>query len=185
MLAYVFWHRPSPQVDQKAYEASIVRFQTDLAGDPPPGFIGASSFAISAIPWLPGEPAYEDWCLLEGSWAMDPLNAFAVTGPRRPSHDHVAAQAGDNCGGLYAHAGGEIFQAPRSTVYWLTRPRGIQWQEAIAPLRAKCPQAVIWRRQMVLAPATEFAVEVPDDTAIEVPSGWQLVHRVHRVRLPR
>lgn len=185
MLAYIFWHRPSPQAELKAYEASIVRFQADLAREPPPGFIGASSFAISAVPWLPGEPIYEDWCLLEGSWAMDPLNAFAVTGARQPAHDHVAAQAGENCGGLYAHAGGEVFETAQSTVYWLSRPRGIQWQAAIAPVRAKCPQAVIWRRQMVLAPATEFAVEVEGDAAIEVPPGWQLICRTTRRRLGR
>jgi hypothetical protein len=185
MLAYVFWHRPYSQVEQKAYEGSIVRFQDDLKREPPPGLIDASSFAIGAVPWLGGRSGYEDWCLLEGSWAMDPLNAFAITGARRPSHDHVAAQADDSCGGLYAHAGGEIVQAPQSTVYWLTRPRGIQWQAAIAPVRAKCPQAVIWRRQMVLAPATEFAVEVPGEMDIEVPSGWQLICRVNRVRLPR
>jgi hypothetical protein len=185
MLAYIFWHRPNPQIEQKAYEASIVRFQADLAREPPPGFIGASSFAIGAVPWLGNQAGYEDWCLLDGSWAMDPLNAFAITGARQPSHDHVAAQMADGAGGLYAHAGGEIFQAPESTVYWLTRPRGIQWQAAIAPIRAKCPQAVIWRRQMVLGPATEFAVAVPGDTAIAVPSGWQLACCVTRRRLPR
>jgi hypothetical protein len=185
MLAYVFWHRPFPQVEQKAYERSLVRFQTELMREPPPGLIGASSFAIGAVPWLGGRDGYEDWCLLEGSWAMDPLNAFAVTGPRQPSHDHVAAQADASCGGLYAHAGGDILQAPQSTIYWLTRPRGIAWQTSIAPVRAKCREAVIWRRQMVLAPAPEFGVEVPGDTAIEVPSGWVEVCRVKRMRLPR
>jgi hypothetical protein len=185
MLAYIFWHRPQPQIDQKRYEDAIVRFQSDLAGNPPPGFIGAWSHRIERAAWLDGQPGYEDWCLLEGSWAMDPLNAFAVTGPRQPSHDQVAALSADGYGGLYAHAGGEIVQSPQSTVYWLSRPRGIQWQAAIAPLRAKCPQAVIWRRQMVLGPATEFAVEVPGDAAIEVPTGWQLSCRVTRTRLPR
>ena len=181
----MFWHRPYPQVETTAYEQSIVRFQADLTREPPPGLIGASSFAIGAVPWLGGRGGYEDWSLLEGSWAMDPLNAFAITGSRQPSHDHVAAQADESCGGLYVHAGGEISQAPVSTVYWLTRPRGIQWQAAIAPVRAQCPQAVIWRRQMVLAVAPEFAVEVPGDTAIDVPSGWQEICRVKRVRLPR
>jgi hypothetical protein len=185
MLAYIFWHRPYPQIEQKAYEDSIMRFQGELARQPPPGLIGASSFAISAVPWLGGQGGYEDWCLLEGSWAMDPLNAFAITGPRQPSHDHVAAQMAEGCGGLYAHAGGEILQARESTVYWLTRPRGIQWQATIAPVRAECPQAVIWRRQMVLAPAPEFGVEVPAEIAIEVPSGWQEICRVRRTRLPR
>jgi hypothetical protein len=185
MLAYIFWHRPHPQVELKAYEAAIVRFQGDLAGNPPPGFIGACSHRIDPVPWLGGQPAYEDWCLLEGSWAMDPLNAFAVTGPRQPSHDHAAAQMAEGAGGLYAHVGGEILAAPRSTVYWLSRPRGIQWRAAIAPIRAKCREAVIWRRQMVLGPAAEFVVEVPGDTAVEVPSGWQLVCRVARIRLSR
>src|SRR5262249_41696076 len=147
--------------------------------------IAASSFAISAVPWLPGERVYEDWCLLEGSWAMDPLNAFAVSGSRKPAHDHVAAQAGDNCGGLYAPAGGEISAAPESTVYGLPGPRGFDGQAASAPIREKCREAVTWRRQMVLAPATEFAVAVPGDTAIEVPSGWPLVARTTRRRLPR
>jgi hypothetical protein len=87
-------------------------------------------------------------------------------------------------GGLYAHAGGEAFEGPQSTVYWLTRPRGISWQAALDPLAAKYSKINIWRRQMVLGPAAEFAVEVPDDTAIEVPPGWQ-ARRVKRVRLPR
>jgi hypothetical protein len=185
MLAYIFWHRPSPQIEQKAYEDAIVRFQSDLAGSPPPDFHGAWSHRIEPVPWLGGQPGYEDWSLLEGSWAIDPLNGFAITGPRQPSHDHVAALSGDGAGGLYAHAGGEILPAPRSTVYWLSQPRGIQWHAATAPTREKCPEAVIWRRQMVLGPATEFAVEVPGDTEIDVPSGWQLVCRVRRVRLPR
>jgi hypothetical protein len=184
MLAYIFWHRPYPQVEQKAYEASLVRFQSELARHPSPGFIGAWSYRIGAVPWLSGEPGYEDWCLLEGSWAMDPLNAFAVTGPRQPSHDHVAAQVADSAGGLYAHEGGEMLRAPQSTVYWLNRPRGIRWQTAIAPIREKCRDAVIWRRQMVLGPAAEFAAEVPGDTAIEVPTGWQVLARVARSRLP-
>jgi hypothetical protein len=29
------------------------------------------------------------WCLLHGSWALDPLNAFAVAGPVMNAHDEV------------------------------------------------------------------------------------------------
>jgi hypothetical protein len=43
MLAYIFWHRPYPQTEQKSYEAAIVRFQRDLAAQPPPGFVAAAS----------------------------------------------------------------------------------------------------------------------------------------------
>jgi hypothetical protein len=39
----------------------------------------------------------------------------------------------EGAGGLYTYAGGEIFRTPQSTVYWLTRPRGIHWQADIAP----------------------------------------------------
>jgi hypothetical protein len=185
MLAYIFWHRPYPQTEQKFYEDAITRFQGELSRHPPPGFIGAASFRIDPVPWLGGLPGYEDWCLLEGSWAMDPLNAFAVAGPVQPSHDSVAAHMAEGHGGLYAHAGGDISRAPHSTIYWLTRPRGIRWQAALDPVRAKCPQAVIWRRQMVLGAAAEFAVEVPGDLEIEVPSGWQQACRIKRLRLPR
>ena len=185
VLAYIFWHRPYPQIEERTYEESIMCFYGELGSHPPPGFLGASSFAIGAVPWLDGERGYEDWCLLEGSWALDPLNRFAITGPRQPSHDHVAAQMAEGAGGLYTYAGGEILRTPRSTVYWLTRPRGIRWQVDIAPIRDKWPDAVIWRRQMVLGPAAEFAVEVPGDLEIEVLPGWQLRCCVKRVRLPR
>ena len=182
MLAYIFWHRPYAQTEQKSYEAAIVRFQRDLAAQPPPGFIAATSFRIEPVPWLDDQPGNEDWCLVDGSWALDPLNGFAVTGPRQPSHDAVAAQMEQGQGGLYAHAGGDALHGSRSTVYWLTRPRGIVWQATLDPLRARYPKINIWRRQMVLGPAAEFAVEVPDDTAIEAPPGWQ-ARRVKRVRL--
>jgi hypothetical protein len=184
MLAYVFWHRPYAHIDRSRYEEAILRFQTDLTRQPPPGFIAAASFAIEAVPWLDDKPGYEDWCLLEGSWAMDPLNSYAITGSRQPSHDSVAALMENGHGGIYAHAGGETPPPQQSTAYWLTRPRGIDWRAALDPVRAKCPQANIWRRQMVLGRPAEFAVTVPGDTAIEVPSGWTALG-VKRLRLPR
>ena len=184
MLAYLFWHRPFAQVEQQLYEASITRFQADLAAHPPPGFISAASFKIDPVPWLGDQAGYEDWYLLEGSWAMDPLNAYAITGHRQASHDSAAAQMADGCGGLYADAGGEFAAVPQSTLFWLTRPRGVRWQDGIAAVRAHCPQANCWRRQMVLGPAAEFAVAVPGDAEIDVPAGWQ-ARRVPRLRLPR
>lgn len=183
MLAYIFWHRPFAHVERQAYEDALRRFQRDLAAQPSPGLIAATSFRIDPVPWLSNQAGYEDWYLLAGSWAMDPLNSFAVAGRTQPSHDTAAARADEGHGGLYAHAGGEPSGSPQSTIYWLSRPRGIQWQAALAPVRAKCPPAVVWRRQMVLSPAPEFAIEVPNDTAIEVPAGWAIVCRVSRTRL--
>ena len=114
---------------------------------------------------------------------MDPLNAFAISGHVQAPHDGVAAMMEQGHGGLYAHAGGESMPAPRSTIHWLTRPRGIQWQPAIEAVRGSCPQAKAWRRQMVLGPAAEFAVETPAEAEIDVPAGWQR-RRVTRMRLP-
>jgi hypothetical protein len=183
MLAYVFWHRPLAGVDRQAYEDALLRFQRDLLAQPSPGLIAAASFRIDPVPWLSRQAGYEDWTLIEGSWAMDPLNSFAVTGRMQAPHDGVAAQADEGHGGLYIHSGGELSNSPQSTNYWLNRPRGINWQAALAPVRARCPQAVLWRRQMALSVAPEFAVEVPDGAAIEIPAGWQLICRVSRRRL--
>lgn len=184
MLAYVFWHRPLAQADRNAYEAGILRFQSALAAHPPPGFIAAGSFAISPVPWLSNQEGYEDWYRLEASWALDPLNGFAVAGAVQPAHDVAAAQMDEGQGGIYAHVAGDPIAAAQLTVYWLTRPRGIQWQPALEAVRARMPAAVIWRRQMVLGSAGEFAVEVPGDSAIDVPPGWT-ARQSERVRLPR
>src|SRR6516164_6088129 len=114
MLAYIFWHRPYPNIERQRYEQAIVRFQNDLAGSKPPGFIGATSFQIEAVPWLSDLPGYEDWYLLDGTWAMDPLNAFAISGHVQAPHDSVAAMMEQGHGGLYAHAGGESMPARHS-----------------------------------------------------------------------
>jgi hypothetical protein len=182
MLAYVFWHRPYPHIDGKTYEDAITRFQRDLSRYPPPGLISAASFRIEAVPWLGDQPGYEDWCLLEGSWAMDPLNAYAVSGDTQATHDHVAAQMAVGHGGLYAHIRGDDSSAARSTVFWLTRPRGIQWRAVLQAVHAGTRNARSWRRQMVLGPTSEFAIEVAEGDHVEIPAGWTS-RRVGRVRL--
>jgi hypothetical protein len=182
MLAYVFWHRPYANADRARYEAGIQHFQAQLTKERPQGFFSAASFRIEAVPWLGDQPGYEDWCLLAGSWALDPLNVLAVAGNMKAPHDDVAAMMEQGTGGIYALAGGETPPPARSSVYWLTRPRSIDWRAALDPVRAKCPQANVWRRQMVLGVPAEFAVEAPNDTEIDVPAGWQS-RRVRRIRV--
>lgn len=182
MLAYVFWHRPHANADRKNYEEWLLHFQSELGRDQPPGFISAASFRIEAVPWLGDQPGYEDWYCVQGSWALDPLNAFAVAGQAKAPHDGAAAQMDQGHGGLFAHVVGDSLTSDRSSVFWLTRPRGIQWQPPLDAVRARCPGANVWRRQMVLGASAEFAVEVPVDTEIEVPQGWQ-ARRVQRWRL--
>ena len=91
MLAYVFWHRPRANVDKTTYEKSLTAFHEALSRAAPPGLVAAGSFAVAAVPWLGERPGYEDWCVTEGSWALDPLNAWAVSGATQSSHDRVAA----------------------------------------------------------------------------------------------
>jgi hypothetical protein len=176
MHAYLFWHRPYPTAQPRRYEEALVNFQRRLAEAPPPGFRAAGSYRISAVPWLDGRPGYEDWCYLDGSWALDPLNGFAVAGAAKTPHDSAAAQMEIGHGGLYALAWGTPEFTPRQTVTWLTRPRGIDWHAALEPVRARFPNATCWRRQMVLGPALEFAVVVPSGEQVDPPQNWTALH---------
>src|SRR5499427_8944894 len=182
MLAYLFWHRPYETTTVKQYEEALLHFQQHLGQQHPPGFSGSASFRVAALPWLDNRPGYEDWCLLDGSWALDPLNAFAVAGPVTGAHDAAAAQMEDGHGGLYALVWGEPVLPERSTAVWLTRPRGIQWQPVLDTLRQRLPQPTLWRRQMVLGPGTEFALIVPPGLNVAAPAGWSAL-AIERVRV--
>jgi hypothetical protein len=182
MLAYVFWHRPHPEVDRAGYEGAMLRFQATLTRRPSPGLIDAWSHRIDAVPWLGDQPGYEDWCLLQGSWAMDPLNGFAVAGDVQAPHDALAAQMAYGAGGLYALELGEACSAVESRAFWMIRPRGIQYRPVLAAACAGISNATAWRRQMVLGPAPEFCVEVPASATFQPPQGWQ-AREVKRARL--
>jgi hypothetical protein len=182
MLAYVFWHRPAASVDTALYEESLLGFQRRLGEQQPPGFRGSASFRVARLPWLGERDGYEDWCLVEGSWALDPLNAIAVAGPVAGAHDAAARGMEEGHGGLYSLAWGEPSLPARSMVVWLTRPRGIQWRPVLDALRAQAPQAACWRRQMVLGPGREFAIVLPPGQEVAAPSGWTEL-RVDRTRV--
>jgi hypothetical protein len=182
MLAYLFWHRPYPTTTVKQYEEALLRFQHQLGQQGPPGFRGSASFRVEALPWLGNRPGYEDWCLLDGSWALDPLNSFAVAGPVTPAHDAAAAQMEEGYGGLYALVWGEPVLPERSSAVWLTRPRGIQWRPVLDAMRQQVPQTTLWRRQMVLGPGKEFALIVPPDLNVAAPAGWSAL-AIERVRI--
>src|SRR5262249_25389993 len=92
MIAYLFWHCAHPTTTVKQYEEALLRFQQHLGQQQPPGFRGSASFRVADLPWLGNQPGYEDWCLLDGSWALDPLNSFAVAGPVVSAHDAAATQ---------------------------------------------------------------------------------------------
>lgn len=182
MLAYLFWHRPYDTVSERDYEHALLNFQEQLSNQSPPGFRGGASFHVAGLPWLgSGRRGYEDWCVVEGSWALDPLNATAVAGSVVNSHDSVAAQMEEGHGGLYDLVWGEPTLPDRSRILWLTRPRGIQWRPVLDTFRQGDAKATLWRRLMVLGPGAEFALVSAADT-LATPPGWTALS-VERVRV--
>lgn len=154
MLAYVFWHWPAGSVDRDGYESAQRSFHRQLNGLGSNGFISSCSFRVEGTEWLPVAGAYEDWYLLEGSFALDPLNEAAVSPSLRPAHD-LAARGASGAGGLY-HLHSGVPEPEDGPVHWLRKPNGERYEDFYARF---LPGAVLWRRQMVLGPAPEFLLE--------------------------
>jgi hypothetical protein len=174
MLAYVFWHAVPDNFATADYEKNLLHFGDALANAKIPGLLGNASYAIGQTPWL-GEPGYEDWTWLEGSWALDPLNERAVSGAMEQPHNVIARMSKHGgFGALYYLVAGEHKVPADSKVFWLSRPRGINWRDIMPTItKSANSEAVVWRRQMVLGPSTEFAVIGPPTLALTVPDGWQ------------
>lgn len=161
MLAYLFWHRPRDDAGDEAYERSLTGFHEALAADPPEGFRDSATFRIGGAPWVdPGPRAYEDWYLLDGSFALDPLNEAAVSGRRRRPHDEAARAAAGGDGGLYRLRSGEPGVAEFRFAAWLTKPPGTDYRDFLSVLEpfAEGPRRSLWQRHMVLGPAPEFCL---------------------------
>jgi hypothetical protein len=149
MLAYVFWHRPR---EAAGYEAAVVDYHRALAEEAIEGFHGSSSHRAGGVPWLEGEPVYEDWYLLEAAWAIDPLGDAAVSGRMQGAHRRVAALTGAMTAGLYKLVEGEPVDAPHAA--WFGRP--------VPKISGS-----LWRRQLVLGPTPEFCLLTPEAAPIE------------------
>ena len=150
MLAYVFWHRPGPDVDSGRYEEAQRAFHAALE-------IESACFRLEALPFKPQSsgPAYEDWYLAENWGALGALNEAAVDPARRPAHDHAAAEMAAGWGGLYSLVRGPA--AIPDGAEWYEKPRLVPSETFLADL----PETTIWRRQLVLGPAPEICVAAP------------------------
>ena len=176
MLAYIFWHRPFPQVAGAEYEPTLLEFHQYLARAFSPGCWGSAVYRTGPAPWLGGQGGYEDWYFVDAAWALDPLNRAAVSGEVEPRHSAIAALMETAHGGLYSLLWGDQVPAPRSAVAWLTRPRGIRYETVLEEVRQRLPGPLtFWRRQMLLGPAPEFALIGPPSLEPVLPSGWQAV----------
>ena len=177
-LAYTFWHWPKANIDQGEYELRQRAFHAALGAAPSPGFQRSMSFAVTRLPWAAGGAnAYEDWYLVNGSAALDPLNDAAVSASRRVPHDAAAAAAAGGIAGLYSLRLGEPSATP-SVAYWFSKPSGLSYEafwERMRPLVTDRAGA-LWGRKMTLGPTPEFCLhlsgtswEGADPLAITVP----------------
>jgi hypothetical protein len=159
-LAYVFWHWPEPDAPVAEYEGSLLEFHVLLAGSGVEGFIASASFRIRGVPWANGGgEAYADWYLLEGSFALDPLNEVAVSGRRRASHDRAAHLAAGGAGGLLRLREGDPDLEAARVETWISKPKGMSYADFYGRLGpAVAGGAELWRRQMVLGPEPEFCL---------------------------
>ncbi|MGH9787681.1 MAG: hypothetical protein ACRD4U_03130 [Candidatus Acidiferrales bacterium] len=181
MLAYVFWHWPQPQVDVSDYEARLRDFQKTLRDHPPPGFRGSVVFRVSGAPWIQAQRGYEDWYLVEGSVALDPLNDAAIAPACRAAHDAAARLAAGGTAGLYRLRAGQAALAEVKFSSWFGKPAGMLYDDfytLLAPVTAR-PGVALWGRQMTLGPTPEFCLH--SAAPFELPANL----RVQRVTLQR
>ena len=175
MLAYVFWHWKQAAVGREEYERALSRFHTALKDAPPPGFQRSWVWRVAEAPWIPGggggggggDAGYEDWYLVDGSAALDPLNDAAVTASRQNAHDQAARLVAGGTAGLYRLRAGEpLSDAARGI--WFPKPAGLSY----AALWAACGEMMegrrfaLWGRQMVLGTAPEFCLHVHEPIAL-------------------
>jgi hypothetical protein len=168
MLAYVFWHWRRPAIDAATYENRLGRFHTALAAAPPAGFRASFAVSLRAAPWANGGGhAYEDWYLVEGSSALDPLNDAAVSAARQGPHDEAAAAAAGGTAGLYRLRLGAPLPAPRYA-QWFGKPDSMSYPELYELVRdaVQAGGGALWGRQMTLGPAREFCLHTSQPIAV-------------------
>jgi len=148
-LAYLFWHRAQP--DALGYRAALLDFHAALAAEPPAGFVRSWVQPAPTPGWWLDVSVVADWS------ALGTLNAEAVAGSRRASHDVVARLAAEGTGGVYALLSGRA-QAPTAGERWLAKPAGVPYPAWHAQLTA----GAVWQRQLTLGPGAEYWLVDPD-----------------------
>jgi hypothetical protein len=171
VLAYVFWHAPSPTVAPAEYEAELARFHGSLAASPPPGFVRSASYRLGRLPWEPsafGPVVYADWYLVADFGALGHLNHDAVALPHHGSHDAVAALAEHGVGGLYRLRRGTVDLDAIRFDGWIAKPRGVPSEVFAAQVLpdGSPPEASLWQRQMALGPAPEYCRRTKGPVAV-------------------
>ena len=160
MLAYLFWHRPGPDVD--GYERHLAEFHERLCADPPDGFAGSVAFRVD-VPWM--GKGYEDWYLVEDWNALGVLNVAAVDAAHKPDHDAVARDAAHGVGGVYELRAGRLELSDAGSADWSAKPLGqpyAAWEADLVEGR-DAAEFALWQRQLVLGPAPEYCLLTPGE----------------------
>jgi hypothetical protein len=145
LLAYLFWHRPRPGVEQLEYEEAQRQFHALLE-------VASACFRLERLPF-DERPGYEDWYLVENWQELGELNTAAVDARRKAGHDRAAAMALDGWGALYASLRGPA-RIP-DEARWEHKPRGESTADFLEGIDAA---VAVWQRQMVLGPAPELCI---------------------------
>jgi hypothetical protein len=161
MLAYFFTHWPLESIPPAEYEQALQAFHHSLATHAPQGFQQSWSLAVQGLPWANrGQPAYEDWYLVDDFTALGVINEAAVKPPHQETHHAAARWADGGKGGVYALAQGTCEPTQIRYAYWFSKPASITYAtcfQQFAPITNQ-PGAALWQRQMVLGPGNEFCV---------------------------
>ena len=167
-LAYTFWHWRRSSVPAAEYEERQRTFHAALAEHPPAGFSHSISSSVTGAPWANGGgEAYQDRYIVRDSAALDALEEAAISGARQRPHDDAARDAEGGTAGLYQARVGRPISAPRQTL-WFAKPDGMRYEELFArcgPL-VRDGESVLWMRQMVLGPSTEFCIESANELTL-------------------
>ena len=169
MLAYVFWHVPRAAAAAPDYESAHRAFHVVLRAAGVPGLLEVRTYRMDGIPWLGGQPGYEDWHVLENSSCLDRLDRAAVSEGRQQPHDRIAALAGSGTAGLYSLHAGEVIDP--KVAYWMSKPEGMGYAAfgaSLAPLVAS--GCALWGRRMTLGPTPEFCLHAPDARVVPHPA---------------
>lgn len=172
-VAYVFWHRPRPDVDPAAYADALASFHAELQAAPPRGLLASWSVRIAAAPWADGDAGWlEDWYVLLGLGALAALERAAVDARRRATHDAAAAGTAEGAAGVYGLVGGAAIPAGGlAHATWLAKPAGEAYEDFIPSLAGRAGRgASVWQRRLTLGPTPEFAVLGPDAPELPWPA---------------
>lgn len=165
-LAFILWHRRKDDVDATDYDRALAGFHRTLSDHARDGYLGSTVCVYESEPWMEGErEVYEDWYVVRDFSSLGVLNDVAVDSRHRASHDETATRVAEAYGGVYQLEAGQVSQlGTHPMTYWLARPDHVPSDQYLKMLVRMAEQSggLLWRRQLNLGIATEYAFQAPE-----------------------